>query len=195
MELPIQTLAATSLFLSLPVVTGCSSQLHSVHGPERGTHRSVVGVSNHAVVSNKVGFGEHQQFVRAIIESADLETDLPEKVKGTPYAMDYFSMSRVAPELFAIVSRYPDHRNGWIALSKVHSFADGEYTQSYDFCKIAAQKEFPAVFFAACPDWDSLIYHSSRGSVTEEPNKGNPPPKERRPYCRHFHRISQKKGQ
>jgi hypothetical protein len=176
MELPIQTLAATSLILFLPGVIGCSNQLHSVPAPELGTHRSVVDVSSHAVVSNKVGFGEHQQFVRAIIESADLETNLPEKVKGTPYAMDYFSMSRVAPELFSIVSRYPDHRNGWIALSKVHSFADGEYGQSYDSYRIAAQKEFPAVFFTACPDWDSLIYRSSRGSVTEDPKQGKSSP-------------------
>ena len=114
------------LLLFLGVI-GCSTQSTSDDAQKIAARGGTVSVSRDAAVSNAVGSREHKQFVRAIIESANLESDLPDKVKGTPYAMEYFSMSRVAPEAFSIVSRYPESRDGWIALSKVCAYGDGEY--------------------------------------------------------------------
>ena len=149
------------LLLFLGVI-GCSTQPPPQDARETATSGSTARVSRDAVVSQAVGSREHKQFVRAIIESADLEADLPLKVKGTPYDMEYFSMSRVAPELFSIVSRYPESRDGWVALSKVCAYGDGEYTPSYITYESAARREFPTIFFRACPDWDSLTYKATR---------------------------------
>jgi hypothetical protein len=64
--------------------------------------------------------------VKAILGSADLERNLPGNVAGTPYWMEFFSMSAVAPEIFHIVARDHRNRDGWIALAKVRTVADGE---------------------------------------------------------------------
>jgi len=145
------------LLLFLGVI-GCSTHPTS----ENITSLLAGSVSRDAVVSNAVGPREHKQFVRAIIESANLESDLPENVKGTHYAMEYFSMSSVAPEMFSIVSRYPESRDGWIALSKVYGYGDGEYASFYRAYESAAQREFPTIFFRACPDWESLSHKAAR---------------------------------
>ena len=150
------------MLLLLLGVIGCSSQSTSDDAQEIVASGVAVSVVRDATVSTAVGSHEHKQFVRAIIESANLESDLPDKVKGTPYAMDYFSMSRVAPEAFSIVSRYPESRDGWIALSKVCAYGDGEYASSYMAYEAAARREFPTIFFRACPDWESLSYKSTR---------------------------------
>ena len=147
------------LFIGL---IGCSTQPTSEDARENATIGSTASVSRDAVVSHAVGSREHKQFVRAIIESANLEADLPDKVKGTPYAMEHFSISRVAPEMFSIVSRYPESRDGWIALSKVCAYGDGEYASSYIAYEGAARREFPTIFFRACPDWQSLSYKATR---------------------------------
>jgi len=149
------------LLLFLGVI-GCSTQSTPDDSQEIVASRATVSVSRDATVSNAVGSREHKQFVRAIIESASLESDLPDKVKGTPYAMEYFSMSRVAPEAFSIVSRYPESRDGWIALSKVCAYGDGEYASSYMAYEGSARREFPTIFFKACPDWESLSYKATR---------------------------------
>ena len=149
------------LLLFLGVI-GCSTQSTPDDSQEIVASRATVSVSRDAAVSNAVGSREHKQFVRAIIESASLESDLPDKVKGTPYAMEYFSMSRVAPEAFSIVSRYPESRDGWIALSKVCAHGDGEYASSYMAYEGSARREFPRIFFNACPDWESLSYKATR---------------------------------
>lgn len=149
------------LLLFLGVI-GCSTQSTPDDSQEIVASRATVSVSRDATVSNAVGSREHKQFVRAIIESASLESDLPDKVKGTPYAMEYFSMSRVAPEAFSIVSRYPESRDGWIALSKVCAHGDGEYASSYMAYEGSARREFPRIFFNACPDWESLSYKATR---------------------------------
>ncbi len=142
-------------------VIGCSTQPTFQDAPETATSKSTARVSRDAVVSQAVGSREHKQFVRAIIESADLEGDLPRKVKGTPYDMEFFCMSRVAPEMFSIVSRYPESRDGWIALSKVYAYGDGEYGSIYSAYEDAARWEFPTIFYRACPDWDSLTYKAT----------------------------------
>jgi hypothetical protein len=149
------------LLLFLGVI-GCSTQSTPDDSQEIVASRATVSVSRDAAVSNAVGSREHKQFVRAIIESASLESDLPDKVKGTPYAMEYFSMSRVAPEAFSIVSRYPESRDGWIALSKVCAHGDGEYASSYMAYEGSARREFPRIFFNACPDWESLSCKATR---------------------------------
>ena len=141
---------------------GCSTQSTTEDARKIVASGATVSVSRDAAVSNAVGSREHKQFVRAIIESANLELDLPDKVKGTPYAMEHFSMSQVAPEAFSIVSRYPDSRDGWIALSKVYAYGDGEYASSYQAYEAAARREFPTIFFGACPDWESLSYKATR---------------------------------
>jgi hypothetical protein len=148
------------LLLFLGVIS-CSTQSTSDDAHETVACGSTVSVSRDAVVSNAVGSREHKQFVRAIIESANLESDLPDKVKGTPYAMEYFSMSRVAPEAFSIVSRYPQSPDGWIALSKVCAYGDGEYASSYMAYEGAARREFPSSFFSACPDWESVSHKAT----------------------------------
>ena len=102
------------------------------------------------------------RFVRAIIEAPNLEVDLPNEVKGTPYAMGHFAMHRVAPEIFSVVSRYPQSHEAWIALSKVCAFGDGEYALPYDAYENAAKREFPAIFFGACSDWESLTSNAMR---------------------------------
>ena len=150
------------LLLLLLGVIGCSTQSTPDDSQEIVASRATVSVSRDATVSNAVGSREHKQFVRAIIESASLESDLPDKVKRTPYAMEYFSMSRVAPEAFSIVSRYPESRDGWIALSKVCAYGDGEYASSYMAYEGSARREFPRIFFNACPDWESLSYKATR---------------------------------
>lgn len=142
-------------------VIGCSTLPTSQDTQETASSESTGRVSRDAVVSQAVGSREHKQFVRAIIESADLETDLPLKVKGTPYEMEYFCMSRVAPEMFSIVSRYPESRDGWLALSKVYAYGDGEFGSIYIAYEDAARREFPTIFFRACPDWDSLTYKAT----------------------------------
>ena len=150
------------LLLLLLGVIGCSTQSTPDDSQEIVASRATVSVSRDAAVSNAVGSREHKQFVRAIIESASLESDLPDKVKRTPYAMEYFSMSRVAPEAFSIVSRYPKSRDGWIALSKVCAYGDGEYASPYMAYEGSARREFPTIFFKACPDWESLSYKATR---------------------------------
>jgi hypothetical protein len=65
-------------------------------------------------------------------------------------------MSRIAPEIFRIVSLYPDNRDAWIALSRVELYGDGEYARTYLAYEQAAKEEFPSIFFRACPDWESL---------------------------------------
>ena len=141
---------------------GCSFQSTSDDARVTAACGATTSVSRDAIVSRSVGSRDHKQFVRAIIESDDLEADLPKKVKGTPYAMEYFSMARVAPEVFSIVSRHPESRDGWIALSKVYAYGDGEYASSYSAYESAAQREFPRIFFRACSDWESLSYKATR---------------------------------
>ena len=149
------------LLLFLGVI-GCSTQPAFQDALETATGGSYVRVSRDAVVSQAAESREHKQFVRAIIGSTNLEADLPHNVKGTPYAMEYFSMSSVAPEIFSIVSRYPESRDGWIALSKVCAYGDGEYASSYIAYENAARQEFPQIFFRACPDWESLMHRATR---------------------------------
>jgi hypothetical protein len=141
------------LFLGL---IGCSTQLTSHDEHEAAANGATSIISRDAVVSNAVRAREHKQFVRAIIESPILESDLPNKVKGTPYAIEYFSMARIAPEIFRIVSLYPDNRDAWVALSKVQLYGDGEYASTYLAYEQAAKEEFPLIFFQACPNWKSL---------------------------------------
>jgi hypothetical protein len=141
------------LFLGM---IGCSNQPASEELPKTAAIVTTGSVSGDATVSNSVGPREHLQFVRAIIASPILERDLPDRVKGTPYAIDYFCMWRIAPEIFRIVSLYPDNRDAWVALSKVELYSDGEYAGFYSDYEQAAKEEFPLIFFRACPDWESL---------------------------------------
>ncbi len=106
------------LFLGL---IGCSTQSTSEDAREIVASGATVSVSRDAAVSNAVGSREHKQFVRAIIESANLES-----------------------------------------LSKVYAYGDGEYASSYQEYEAAARREFPTIFFNACPDWESLSYKATR---------------------------------
>lgn len=125
---------------------------------------SPVVISQDAVVSTSASPDDRRRFVKAILDSGHLEADLPEKVAGTPYQMEYFSMSTVAPEIFFIVASAPRDRDGWVALAKIHAYGDGEYARPYNAYEEAAKREFPGIFFRACPDWESLIHHASRSA-------------------------------
>jgi len=139
---------------------GCAPLRHPV-AASAATSSPVV-ISRVAVISTAASPDDRRRFIKAILDSGNLEADLPEKVAGTPYQMGYFSMSAVAPEIFFIVASTPRDRNGWVALAKINAFGDGEYARSYKACEKAAKREFPGIFFRACPDWESLTYHASR---------------------------------
>ena len=150
----VRTKMKRAILLSFGFI-GCHSHIDSV--AEQSTTTTNVSITQRAVITSKVGSADHKRFVQAIIQSQFLELDLPKNVMGTPYALEYFSMSRVAPEIFRIVSLYPDSRDAWFALAKVHIFGDGEYGPIYSDYEKAAMREFPLIFFQACPDWESLI--------------------------------------
>lgn len=154
---------------------GCSIHPVPEYASDHGSGFSSAVVSKDSVISNSVGAPDRQRFVQAILESSNLEADLPDKVKGTPYQMEYFSMSKVAHEIFFIVSRDSKNRDGWVALSKVYALGDGEYARAYEACESAARSEFPAIFFGACQDWDSLTYKATRANFENGSGQAAPP--------------------
>ena len=143
-------------FLPLPFIgiAGCAAHTDPLAAP--------ADRPSPAAISTTANPDDHRRFVEAILGSANLETDLPSKVAGTPYRMEYFSMSAVAPEIFQIVARDPRDRDRWTALAKVSALGAGEYARAYNASEAAAKREFPDIFFHACPNWDSLVHRVSR---------------------------------
>jgi len=145
-------------------ITGCAMQRTPDAASAPVRESSTVVISRDAVISTTVSPIDHRRFVKAILASAKLESDLPGKLAGTPYRMEHFSMSAVAPEIFYIVAHDSGNRDAWLALSKVHAYADGEYAAVYRYYENAAKREFPGIFCRACRDWDSLVNHAPRSA-------------------------------
>jgi len=152
-----------STLASFVALVGCTAPskpaLYSPRPYEQGTDPPL---SKLARVGTGASQRDREDLCEGILRARSLEADLPRELAGTRYAMEYFSMSRLAPEAFLMVVAEPSNRRNWQALAKVAAYGDGEYASPYQYFEAAAKAEFPEVFFARCPDWNRLVFKANR---------------------------------
>jgi len=110
-----------STLASFVALVGCTAPskpaLYSPRPYEQGTDPPL---SKLALVGTGASQRDRQDLREGILRARSLEADLPRELSGTRYAMEYFSMSRLAPEAFLMVVAEPGRclwrRRVWFSL-------------------------------------------------------------------------------